>query len=238
MQDRYTGDVGDFVKYALLRALADGRKLGVAWYLYPDEGHNSDGKHTSYLDQPELWRHLDPELFDTLETVVKTGRCVRAIEDSRTLGEARFAGELLSHGQSPAAERSDLRDQWFKQTLIDLAGCDLVFADPDNGLIDDAQQRRRQKNFGKQMPLTEALQISDGRMAIIYHHNTRFPGGHDLEVATWQQRLGAQTLAVRANAYSCRTFFVLNADQRLREIAKAFCKRWARHKVTFADWLG
>jgi len=24
MQDRYTGDIGDFVKYGLLRALADG----------------------------------------------------------------------------------------------------------------------------------------------------------------------------------------------------------------------
>lgn len=45
MQDRYTGDSGDYIKYVLLRALSLGLKLGVAWYLYPDEDHNSDGKH-------------------------------------------------------------------------------------------------------------------------------------------------------------------------------------------------
>ena len=30
MQDRYVGDIGDFVKYALLRAVAYGKSLGVA----------------------------------------------------------------------------------------------------------------------------------------------------------------------------------------------------------------
>ena len=33
MQDRYTGDIGDFAKYGLLRALEAGHRLGVAWYL-------------------------------------------------------------------------------------------------------------------------------------------------------------------------------------------------------------
>ena len=30
MQNPYTGDIGDYVKYGLLRALAEGRRLGVA----------------------------------------------------------------------------------------------------------------------------------------------------------------------------------------------------------------
>ena len=54
MQDRYAGDVDDYVKLALLRALAPGRKLGVAWYLYPDEDHNADGRHVSYITAAEL----------------------------------------------------------------------------------------------------------------------------------------------------------------------------------------
>jgi hypothetical protein len=45
MQDRYAGDIGDFVKLAILRALAPGWHLGVAWWLYPDESHNGDGRH-------------------------------------------------------------------------------------------------------------------------------------------------------------------------------------------------
>lgn len=53
MQNRYTGDIGDFAKYGLLRALGEGNKLGIVWYLYPDESHNEDGKHTAYLTKPE-----------------------------------------------------------------------------------------------------------------------------------------------------------------------------------------
>ena len=53
MQNRYTGDIGDFAKYGLLRALSKGKRLGVAWYLYPDEEDNTDGRHIDYLQQPE-----------------------------------------------------------------------------------------------------------------------------------------------------------------------------------------
>lgn len=47
MQDRYAGDVGDFVKLGLLRAISPGRKLGVAWYRYQDEAHNGDGRSSN-----------------------------------------------------------------------------------------------------------------------------------------------------------------------------------------------
>ena len=50
MQDRYTGDICDYAKDGLLRALGDGHRLGIAWYLYPNESHNADGKHTAYLN--------------------------------------------------------------------------------------------------------------------------------------------------------------------------------------------
>ena len=38
MQDQYAGDIGDFVKYGLLRAISEGKCLGVAWYLCTDSG--------------------------------------------------------------------------------------------------------------------------------------------------------------------------------------------------------
>ena len=70
MQDRYTGDIGDFAKYGLLRALIGKRKLGVAWYLFPDENHNADGKHINYLENPCEWRDLDAGLYDNLKNLV------------------------------------------------------------------------------------------------------------------------------------------------------------------------
>ena len=54
MQDRYTGDIGDFSKLGVLRALQNaGLSIGLNWYLTPDETHNSDGRHVNYLDQDE-----------------------------------------------------------------------------------------------------------------------------------------------------------------------------------------
>ena len=56
MQDRYTGDVGDFGKYGLLRCLrgpdAAPLRLGVVWYRTDsdivDADPVNDGKHVAY----------------------------------------------------------------------------------------------------------------------------------------------------------------------------------------------
>jgi hypothetical protein len=230
MQNRYTGDVGDYVKLALLRALSPGMKLGVAWYLYPDEGHNEDGKHIAYLSQPSHWRSLDPELFDQLKQVVKDGRSVAALEKCGVL-DAVFSGDVLDHRDLHHRDRSAARSAWFGTTMEKLDGCDIVFADPDNGLTDDQPKRRSSGKFGKQLPLQEALALAHGRSAVIYHHNSRFKGGHDLEVQHWRQQLGENTIAVRANAYNCRTFFILNPRPTLTTRAQTFCGLWGGHSV-------
>ncbi|MBQ9065866.1 MAG: hypothetical protein IJ123_10505 [Blautia sp.] len=50
MQDRYTGDIGDFGKLGLLRVLeSQGLTIGINWSRTPDEDHNDDGKYTKYL---------------------------------------------------------------------------------------------------------------------------------------------------------------------------------------------
>ncbi|MEP3630989.1 MAG: hypothetical protein ABJN04_13400 [Hyphomicrobiales bacterium] len=228
MQDRYAGDVGDYVKLALLRSLSEGRKLGVAWYLYPDEGHNEDGKHISYLKEPSKWRHLDPDLFDALKLIANETRSVNAIEESGVL-QAEFSSERMVSPMNYRL-RSDWRRDWHEGTLDDLNSCDLVFADPDNGMIDDDPKRRTKEKFSKQIPLNEVLKLAENRTAVIYHHNTRFKGGHELEVKHWLGLLG-NAIAVRANSYNCRTFFVVNPDDKLRSTCEDFCDRWSKHKV-------
>ena len=231
MQDRYTGDIGDYIKYALLRALSPGLKLGVAWYLYPDENHNSDGKHIRYLDEPQRWRHLDPVLFDSLKQTVVTSRSVSVIEKAGVL-DATFSSVLLDHGAHHHSVRGKLRDEWFANVQTELADCDIVFADPDNGLIDNGPHRRNTRKFGKQIPIGEAKALATGRTAVIYHHNSRFPGGHELEIDHWSRQLGPNTIAVRANAYSCRTFFIVSLTPTIIERAREFADRWSNHRVS------
>lgn len=230
MQNRYAGDIGDYIKFSLLRQLSAGKKLGIAWYLYPDENHNADGKHTSYLSAPEKWRHLDPDLFDILVKVVASTRSISALQTSGAL-DAIYAEEPLATAELPANKRSGFRTRWFEETLRTVQPCDLVFADPDNGIVNNDERRCRQKAYGKQMPLSEVMALADNRAAIVYHHNTRFKGGHDREVSHWLEQLGPKAIAVRANAFSCRTFFLINPDLVLVRRAISFCDKWADHKV-------
>jgi hypothetical protein len=230
MQDRYTGDIGDYVTYALLRSLGPGGRLGVAWYLHPDETHNGDGRHTRYLDVPSRWRPLDPALFDALANLVRSDRrTVAAIEGCGVLGSARFSGVRLACGAETPAERAAWRAAWFRGVLGDLAGCELVFADPDNGLCEDARFRPERRACWKSLPLSEAHALAEGRSALIYHHNSRYKGGHRAEIAHWLARLGAHTLALYWRGYSNRTFFLVSPTEEWAARAHSFAAAWAPH---------
>ena len=215
MQDRYAGDIGDFAKYSLLRAVSNGRRLGVAWYRFPDEGHNSDGKHIAYLDQADRWRRKDPDVFDKLQSVIRSGdRSLSAIEKSGVLARAHFSSEPLNFpGAASVSEKKRFRQDWFERVQSDLSSAEIVFADPDNGLIADEAFSFARVKAWKSIPKSEALALAQGRTAVIYHHNTRRKGGHDKEVADLGRWLGA-SFAVRARAFSPRTFFIFERDRR------------------------
>ena len=238
MQDRYTGDIGDFATYGLLRALADGYRLGFAWYLYPDESHNQDGRHTDYLDHPDRWRHLDPELFDALRSIVESGRrMVQDIESSHLFADAVFSGRLLKFDGNKQ-DRSAQRKHWFQATLGELSGCDLVFADPDNGLRDDEAYQHGAVKHWKSIPLSEAHALSAERTAIVYHHNSRFPGGHAMEIRHWLRRLGPDSLALYWRKTSPRTFFIVHPKQEIRHRTGEFVEKWSPYFELHASSCG
>jgi len=130
MQNRYAGDVGDFGKYGLLRCLCGDPpllSLGVVWYLVNDEQYNQAGKYTRYLarDHERRFRACDPELYDALRRVVSDRREVAAVERSGVLGDAAFFSRPVDTGN---------REEWFREALNAVAGRELVFLDPDDGL--------------------------------------------------------------------------------------------------------
>lgn len=105
MQDRYTGDVGDFGKYGLLKTLCgDDLSLDVIWYLFPDERGSGDGSHVRYLeptpDNLRRFRDCDPDLYHTLRGMVRDGaRSVRSVRERLVLPPGSvFYEEILSFG--------------------------------------------------------------------------------------------------------------------------------------------
>ena len=237
MQDRYVGDIGDFVKYGLLRALGKGKRLGVAWYLRADDGPtgSGDGRHTEYLRQPDDWRHLDPELFDTLKKLVdEDRRSVAEIQRSGILENAVFADEPLNVDKVAVRDRECWRREWFERVKDALSDCDLVFADPDNGLYPDDRFKPTRKENTKRIRLSETLALAEGRPAVIYHHNGRRSGGHREEIQEWMDRLPRHIHAYYWRRYSNRTFFVVNPDFKTERRLEKFAHNWGHRRGELA----
>ena len=230
MQCRYTGDIGDFAKWGLLRMLSGkGKKLGVAWYLHPDEGHNDDGKHIKYLNEAKIWEPLNKKVFNSLKRIVDSQhRCVAQIEAAKLVPGAAFSHELLSVKTPHAEQREDWRRGWFERVKKDLKDCHIVFADPDNGFCQTNKFDYAGGNDSwKKIPLKEARELWEGnRTAVIYHHNSRFKGGHCAEIKHWMCQLPPGTYAYWCRSYSPRTFFVVNPDDTIVSGLKKFEEGW------------
>ena len=227
MQDRYTGDVGDFAKYGLLRQLlqpsASGEKLRLAvlWYLVDDEGGKSDGKHVSYLRDSRM-RSCDSTLHDTLKYLVDSNtRNVAAIERSALLPPDQtvfFSTRLPSSNIRTLGGVSAIgaREQWFLRALAASETADLVFLDPDNGLevasVPFSSARARKYVYLREV---EAI-IARGQSALIYQHHNRSASG-ELQIERALERLrsiAALCMSVTAITFrrgSVRSFFLLTA---------------------------
>ncbi len=65
MKNQYFGDINDYRKYGLLRALIKmaSCKIAVCWMLTPDDGR-PDGQQIKYLQHPKKYWAFDTGLFD------------------------------------------------------------------------------------------------------------------------------------------------------------------------------
>ena len=131
MKNQRFGDVNDFWKYGLLRALASasGLRLGIVWFLTEDDGCVEEGSF-DYLDQPERYRAFDPGLFDKLSRA-KAGVKRRVILGRRWRllpPDTVFSAETLTD------IGACMRRSWWWGFWNDTKNCPLVFLDPDAGL--------------------------------------------------------------------------------------------------------
>jgi hypothetical protein len=246
VQDRYAGDVGDFQTLGLLRALSgadrDLLRLGVCWYLTEDEWTNGDGRHVRYLEAGnQIGRSLercDADLYRSLrELVWSSRRSVAALEASTTLpqGTVTYAKRL-----APAMSTEE-RCAWHSGALTMLRPADLVFLDPDNGVV------RRLGTKGHKYALLDEVAdyAARGQSVVVYQHASRKPGGlpveverrlRDLASASGVDPLGAMVL----RRGSARFFMVVAQPAHgdvLRRRLEAFAEAW-RHHGELLRWRG
>lgn len=172
MQNRYTGDIGDFGKLGLLRVLhSAGLSIGVNWYLTPNESNNGDGRHTEYLNK-EQYQACDMQLWSELKRIVESGqREINALENGDIL-QATYYSQPLDFAGKTKAERTKLRSEWHKEALAALANTDIVFVDPDNGLIvPSAMETVKANKYVEPQELADYY--SQGSSVIYYQHKAR-----------------------------------------------------------------
>ena len=130
MKNQYFGDLNDYRKYGLLRALQTSGtlKLLVAWMLTPNDG-GSDGRLRSYLRRPDQWKQFDQELYQGLASLLESARDphVSLLERSDLLPRASFFSQLVP-------DRRGDRDIWRAALCHTASTQDLVFLDPDKGI--------------------------------------------------------------------------------------------------------
>jgi hypothetical protein len=182
MQNRYVGDVGDFAKFALLRRLAGitGERqirLGVIWCLYPDESHNRNGRHVSYLSRAEF-EQLDLELTAALRRIVDSSRrSIAAVAAAEILPpETIFCNALIRSpdgGMSSRESRLVDRSKWLEDCFRRTEPSELVFFDPDNG-VEVRSVPKHNIKAGKYIYWNELVGFWDrGQALLIYHHLNR-----------------------------------------------------------------
>ena len=219
MQDRYAGDIGDFAKYGLLRALCgNDLRLGVLWYRVPNEQGDGNGGVTDYLTRPdESLRRCDETLFDSLRGLVEA--------DRRSVAEVRREGVLPAdtvffEAETPVELHE--RRRWVHDGLRAVADADVVFADPDNGLRDPAArtggaEQKKHAYYDEIEPCWWR-----GQSLVIYQHTARsgtfeqqvasrvrdlrihFDGAPGLMVLRWRRVVSRAFLIIPTRAHADR----------------------------------
>ena len=230
MQNRYSGDIGDYSKFVLLKKLfpSTNYKIGLVWYLYPDESHNGDGRHTGYVHKQE-YLECDSELIAGLSNVISGVRSIKELERATPLpkGTVYFSDPLDFHHRFPLQTiehknlRHESRIQWLQSAREAVKECNVVMLDPDNGLEIKSCPKINLGKSGKYAYYREVQEFFNlGTICVVYHHLNRTMS-HQSQIQLRAKELkekvsGVETVfCVRFAPYSPRAYFILSRSEEL-----------------------
>ena len=248
MQNRYVGDVADFGKHGLLRFLSGATdvaepcpklRLGLIWYMFPDERHGADMKKISgdggqigYLEQTEgnegRFGLCDPPLWKKLRDLVCEGRrCVHCAQDAELLPQdTQYHDDPLFYVPGLNRDTKEtIRERWLKRALQATKDAAIVMVDPDNG-ITTKNDKKFTKNGPKHVYMKDLQTIWERKQSlVVYHHLGRSDLADNLIRETDSNLRdglpGAEPIPLRFRCGSPRVFYVIPRPDDKGELIRA-----------------
>jgi hypothetical protein len=231
MKDQYFGDVNDFRKYGLLRALqaqAPDATTLVAWMLTRADG-TKDGGSRSYLKKPHKFKRFDEELFDWLNELFNPPNKKRPLRPHVSLLESSGLLKGTTYYSAVVPDKQPERTVWRQGLLKAARKADFVFLDPDNGTEVPSKPVGR-KDSSKYIMWQEIGGLWDaGCSLIIYQH---YPHERRAAVTTkLVNKLFACTGARPVAVHTSHAVFLLVPQRRhsplLGKLLSSLWKKWS-----------
>ncbi|MBQ9870716.1 MAG: hypothetical protein IJM27_02190 [Eubacterium sp.] len=232
MQDRYAGDIGDFGKIGLLKCLqAHGFTIGVNWYRVPEldiekrkDGtfKQDDGKYLI----PEKYKECDPVLAECLTKIAQGERSVISIQKAGLIPGAVYYDDYLT---------VEGREEWNERAVKLFENVDLVFMDPDNGLLVKSVKERSARSVKYAFYDEVKRFFDDGKSVLIYNHRCRKPESQyfkDIE-NNLEERIRVNQVMVQEITFpkgTVRDYFAIPACQEHYEMFRDAFKNMKKSK--------
>ena len=231
MQNRYIGDIHDFYKFIFLKSLSKSinEKVGLNWYLNDPskigekEIKLNDGENRKYLNT-DNYRKIDEEISQ--EMLLLKNKKNRILENFTKKSHLKkfihFFNEELN---------VDNRKTWFSQSINKFKSTNIIFLDPDNGLIPKKVSKKRKVKY---LFHQEIKKLYLKKKSIIFCQFQSFNLKHQIMIERkildiyHKTKLKVNCPVIR-NRSSPNTFFIPIIQEEYKNKVKNFLKDYVKH---------
>ena len=147
MQERYLGDIHDFMKFNFLEFISKkiNQKIGLNWYLIDPKNIGkselslNDGEQRSFILK-DKYTNTNERLVDELQSLRKRSNrlIINYTKNTYLNNYVNFYNKKLTISN---------RLKWFKDSMLFFKNNDVLFLDPDNGLIVESESKSSKRSI-------------------------------------------------------------------------------------------